>query len=104
MSHLGFIVLGTFAFGAGAPGSVLYMVNHGLSTGALFLLVGMLAERRGPATSAGWAAWRTGCRSWGVFLFCALASIGLPGLNDFVSEFLVILGTFIVRSRTPSPP
>jgi NADH-quinone oxidoreductase subunit M len=72
------------------------MVNHGLSTGALFMLVGALYDRRhtrliadygGLAASVPWLA--------GVFLFVALSSLGLPGLNGFVGEFLVLLGTFL---------
>jgi NADH-quinone oxidoreductase subunit M len=97
LSHMGFIVLGTFALTLqGVSGSVLYMVNHGLSTGALFLLVGMLAERtrtRDLNRMGGLGA-RIPIFA-GVFLFVALASIGLPGLNNFVSEFLVLLGTFV---------
>jgi NADH-quinone oxidoreductase subunit M len=97
VSHLGFVVLGTFALSTQAlSGSVLYMVNHALSTGALFLLVGMLAERLGTRDirRMGGLANRMPVLM-GLFLFCALASIGLPGLNNFVSEFLVILGTFV---------
>ena len=95
VSHLGFVVLGTFAFTQQAmSGGVLQMVNHGLSTGALFLLVGMVYERThtrdlarmgGLASVTPWLA--------GTFLFVALSSMGLPGLNNFVGEFLVILGT-----------
>jgi NADH-quinone oxidoreductase subunit M len=95
VSHLGFVVLGTFAFTEQAmTGGVLQMVNHGLSTGALFLLVGMVYERThtrdlgrmgGLASVTPWLA--------GTFLFVALSSVGLPGLNNFVGEFLVILGT-----------
>jgi NADH-quinone oxidoreductase subunit M len=97
VSHLGFVVLGTFALSTQAlTGSVLYMVNHALSTGALFLLVGMLAERVGTrdVRRMGGLATRLPVLM-GVFLFCALASAGLPGLNNFVSEFLVVLGTFV---------
>ena len=97
VSHLGFVVLGTFALSTQAlTGSVLYMVNHALSTGALFLLVGMLAERMGTRDirRMGGLATRLPVLM-GVFLFCALASAGLPGLNNFVSEFLVVLGTFV---------
>jgi NADH-quinone oxidoreductase subunit M len=96
VSHLGFVVLGVFAFtNQGVSGGVLQMVNHGLSTGALFLLVGMVYERThtrdlgkmgGLATQMPWLT--------GAFLFAAFASVGLPGLNNFVGEFLVILGTF----------
>jgi NADH-quinone oxidoreductase subunit M len=95
VSHLGFVVLGTFAFTQQAvAGGVLQMVNHGLSTGALFLLVGMVYERthtRDLNEMGGMAA----VTPWlsGAFLFAALSSLGLPGLNNFVGEFLVILGT-----------
>jgi NADH-quinone oxidoreductase subunit M len=95
VSHLGFVVLGTFVFTEQAlAGGVLQMLNHGLSTGALFLLVGMVYERThtrdlgemgGLGSVTPWLA--------GTFLFVALSSIGLPGLNNFVGEFLVILGT-----------
>jgi NADH-quinone oxidoreductase subunit M len=98
VSHLGFVVLGIFAFtDQGVTGGVLQMVNHGLSTGALFLLVGMVYERthtRELNRMGGLAAilpWLTGA-----FLFAVLASVGLPGLNNFVGEFLVILGSFAV--------
>jgi len=99
VSHLGFVVLGIFAFtDQSMTGSVLQMVNHGLSTGALFLLVGMIYERthtRDLAKMGGLSQqmpWLTGA-----FLFTAFASAGLPGLNNFVGEFLVILGTFAVH-------
>ncbi len=94
VSHLGFVVLGTFVFTTPAlSGGVLQMVNHGLSTGALFLLVGMLYERthtRDLARMGG--LWSATPLLVGAFLFAALSSIGLPGLNNFVGEFLVILG------------
>ena len=99
VSHLGFVVLGIFAFtNQGVTGGILQMVNHGLSTGALFLLVGMVYERthtRDLGRMGGLAVvmpWLTGA-----FLFAVLSSIGLPGLNNFVGEFLVILGTFAVN-------
>jgi NADH-quinone oxidoreductase subunit M len=92
------VVLGTFAFTVqGLSGGVLQMVNHGLSTGALFLLVGMLYDRthtRDLGRMGGLAF--TMPVLAGVFLFVALSSIGLPGLNGFVGEFLVLLGTFVV--------
>jgi len=97
VSHLGFVVLGTFALTLQSlSGGVLYMVNHGLSTGALFLVVGMLADRIGTRDirRMGGLAARIPILA-GVMLFFGLASIGLPGLNNFVSEFLVILGTFV---------
>jgi NADH-quinone oxidoreductase subunit M len=96
VSHLGFVVLGIFAFTPyGVTGGVLQMVNHGLSTGALFLLVGMLYERthtRDLGEMGGMATVTP--KLAGLFLFAALSSLGLPGLNNFVGEFLVILGTF----------
>jgi len=97
VSHLGFIVLGAFALTLQSlSGGVLYMLNHGLSTGALFLLIGMLADRVGTRDirRMGGLAARIPVLA-GVLLFFGLASIGLPGLNNFVSEFLVVLGTFV---------
>jgi len=98
VSHLGFVVLGTFAFTLqGMSGGVLQMVNHGLSTGALFLLVGMLYDRthtRDLGRMGGLGATMPALA--GVFLFVALSSVGLPGLNGFVGEFLILLGTFVV--------
>ena len=95
VSHLGFVVLGIFSFTqTGLDGAVYQMLNHGISTGALFLLVGLLYERRhsleiadygGVATVAPWLST--------VFLITTLASIGLPMLNNFVGEFLVLQGT-----------
>src|SRR5919201_24928 len=91
ISHVGLIVLGIFAFTEqGVSGSVLYMVNHALSTGVLFLLVGMLYERtrtRDVVRMGGIA--QVTPRFAAVFLVVGLASMGLPGLNNFVSEFLV---------------
>jgi len=96
VSHLGFVVLGIFAFTRyGVTGGVLQMVNHGLSTGALFLLVGMLYERihtRNLGEMGGMASGTPKLAA--LFLFAALSSLGLPGLNNFVGEFLVILGSF----------
>jgi len=98
VSHMGFVVLGIFALSLqGMSGGVLAMVNHGLSTGALFLLVGMLYDRthtRDLIRLNGLG--RILPVYGGVLLFVALSSIGLPGLNGFVGEFLIILGTFVV--------
>ena len=96
ISHLGFCVLGLFALNPlGAQGSVLYMINHGLSTGALFFLIGMIYERyhsRDMNRIGGLAARMP---VWAFFMvFFTLASVGLPGLNGFVSEFLCLIGTF----------
>jgi len=99
VSHLGFVVLGLFALTEqSVTGGVLQMVNHGLATGALFLLVGMVYERthtRDLGKMGGLAVvmpWLTGA-----FLFAVFSSVGLPGLNNFVGEFLVILGSFAVN-------
>jgi NADH-quinone oxidoreductase subunit M len=99
VSHLGFCVLGMFALNVtGVSGSVMYMINHGLSTGALFLCVGMIYERyhtrdMNEINGLGklMPVWST------FFVFFCLASVGLPGLNGFVGEFLTILGTFTSR-------
>jgi NADH-quinone oxidoreductase subunit M len=95
VSHLGFVVLGIFSFTQmGLDGAVYQMLNHGVSTGALFVLVGFLYERRhslaiadfgGVSTAAPWLAT--------VFVITTLASVGLPALNNFVGEFLVLQGS-----------
>ena len=99
VSHLGFVVLGIFSFTQlGFDGAVYQMLNHGISTGALFVLVGLLYERRhsleiadygGVATAAPWLST--------AFLITTLASIGLPTLNNFVGEFLVLQGAAITN-------
>ena len=96
VSHLGFVMLGLFALNTqGIQGSVLQMLNHGLSTGALFLAVGIIYERRhtreisefgGLAAILPWFA--------ALFLIVCLSSLGLPGLNGFIGEFLILLGAF----------
>ena len=99
VSHLGLVVLGIFALnGEGIAGSVLQMVNHGLSTGALFLMVGMIYERRHTRMIADYGGlFRVIPFFGGTFLLVVLSSIGLPGLNGFVGEFLILLGTFRVH-------
>jgi len=96
VSHLGFCVLGLFALNEiGIQGSVLYMINHGLSTGAMFLVVGMIYDRyhtRDINELSGLARRMPILASF--FVFFVLASIGLPGLNGFWSEFFTILGAF----------
>jgi NADH-quinone oxidoreductase subunit M len=96
VSHLGFCVLGMLALTAiGIQGSILYMINHGLSTGALFLVIGMIYDRyhtRDIDQLSGLA--RVMPKLAFFFVFFTLASIGLPGLNGFVSEFLSVLGAF----------
>lgn len=96
VAHLGFVILGLFVGTIhGMAGGVLQMVNHGLSTGALFILVGMLYERRHTRLIADFGGLaRTIPIFSGIFLFVALSSLGLPGLNGFVGEFLILLGTF----------
>jgi NADH-quinone oxidoreductase subunit M len=96
VSHFGFIALGVFAFTTqGGSGATLYMVNHGFSTGALFLVVGFLASRRGSrfvddfggvAKVAPWLG--------AAIMIAGLSALALPGLSTFVSEFLVLVGTF----------
>jgi NADH-quinone oxidoreductase subunit M len=96
VAHFGFIGLGIFAFTSqGGTGAVLYMVNHGFSTGMLFLVVGLLiargksrnvADYGGTASVTPWLA--------GVFLVAGLSALALPGMSTFVSEFLVLVGTF----------
>jgi len=99
VAHLGFIILGTFALTTqGVQGGLLQMINHGLSTGALFLLVGMIYERRHTRQIADFGGLQKVAPVFaGVFMVIMLSSVGLPGLNGFVGEFLVLLGTFITR-------
>lgn len=96
ISHLGFVVLGMFAFTTpAAQGAILQMVNHGLSTGALFILIGMLYERRHTRMIADFGGIAPMMPVFTVmFMLATLASIGLPGLNGFVGEFLILLGSF----------
>jgi NADH-quinone oxidoreductase subunit M len=96
VSHMGFVVLGLFSFTEmGMQGALYQMLNHGVSTGALFLFVGMIYERRhtrqiadfgGLSTSMPWFS--------ALFVFASLSSIGLPFLNGFVGEFLILIGTW----------
>ncbi len=97
VSHLGFIVLGTFALTTGSmQGAVIQNFNHGLTTGALFLLVGMIYERRHTKQIGELEGLQKVMPMLaGFFLFMALASIGLPGLNGFVGEFLVLVGSYL---------
>ena len=99
VSHLGFCVLGMFALNSiGVSGAVIYMINHGLSTGALFLCIGMIYERFHTREMAQMGGLGKVMPIWSFFMvyFC-LASVGLPGLNGFVGEFLTLLGTFMAR-------
>ena len=94
--HFGFIVLGIFAMTSqGQSGSTLYMVNHGFSTAALFLIAGFLISRRGSRLIADYGGvQRVAPMLAGIFLVAGLSSLSLPGLSSFVSEFLVLVGTF----------
>ena len=97
VSHLGFVVLGLFSKNpAGIQGSVLQMVNHGLSTGALFLLVGMIYERRHSRMIVDFGGLSKRMPIFAViFMVVTLSSIGLPGLNGFVGEYMILLGSFV---------
>jgi len=99
IAHFGFIGIGIFAFTTQAgSGAVLYMVNHGLATGLLFLVVGMFVARRGSALVSDFGgAGKLIPVLAGVFLVAGMASLALPGTSPFVSEFLVLLGTFTVN-------
>jgi NADH-quinone oxidoreductase subunit M len=96
VSHMGFIVLGLFALNPqGVSGAVLQMVNHGVSTGALFILVGMIYERRHIREISAFGGLAHSMPVFAAFFAIAtMSSIGLPGLNGFVGEFLILLGAF----------
>ncbi len=97
VAHLGFIVLGTFAFTTQAiTGGVIQMVNHGVSTGALFLLVGWIYERRHTRQIADLKGLQKVAPIFAAaFMLVMLSSIGVPGLNGFVGEFLILIGSFL---------
>ena len=99
VSHLGFVVLGLFTLNPqGLVGGIIQMVNHGLSTGALFLIVGMLYERRHTRLIADYGGlWTVVPAMSALFLIVCLSSLGLPGLNGFVGEFLILVGAFQVH-------
>ncbi|GAA3234295.1 NADH-quinone oxidoreductase subunit M [Actinocorallia longicatena] len=103
VSHFGFIVLGIFAMTTTAQsGAMLYMVNHGFSTGALFLAAGFLISRRGSARiDAYGGVQKVAPLLAGTFLVAGLSGLSLPGLSSFVSEFLVLVGTFS-RYKVPA--
>lgn len=96
ISHFGFIGLGIFAMTTqGQAGSALYMINHGFSTGALFLLVGYMMTRRGSRLVSDFGGMnKVAPVLAGLFLVAGLSSLALPGMSSFVSEFLVLVGTF----------
>ena len=97
IAHLGFVVLGTFALTSqGISGGLFTMLSHGLTTGALFLLVGMLYDRRHTRLIADFRGlWKAVPVFGGLFVAATFASIGLPGFSGFVGEFLSLLGAFL---------
>jgi NADH-quinone oxidoreductase subunit M len=101
IAHFGFIAVGVFAFTTTSiSGAVLYMVNHGLTTALLFLVIGMLTARGGSRNIADYGGvWKVAPLLGGFFLVATMATIALPGTNSFVSEFMVLIGTF---SRHPA--
>jgi len=101
VSHLGFVMLGLFALTPQAvSGALIQMVNHGLSTGALFLLVGIIYERRHTRLIKDFGGLSKPMPLFAAFfLIVSLSSIGLPGLNGFVGEFLILLGTFLSKNH-----
>ena len=106
VSHLGFVVLGSAAMNTqGVQGAVYQMLNHGVSTGGLFLIVGMLSDRRHTRLIAEFGGLKKVMpRLVAVFLIVTLSSIGLPGLNGFVGEFLILLGAFAGIRALPRSP
>src|SRR5580693_514151 len=103
ISHFGFIALGVFVMTSqGLAGATLYMVNHGFATGALFILAGFMISRRGSSRIADYGGMqRVAPVLAGLFLISGLATLSLPGLSTFVSEFLVLVGTFS-RYKVPA--
>ncbi|WP_334142381.1 complex I subunit 4 family protein [Rhabdothermincola sp.] len=99
VAHMGFAIVGLFALNTeGLLGSVMVMVNHGIITGALFIMLGWIYKRRHTYEISAFRGWQK-VAPWfaGAFTVTMLASIGLPGLNGFVGEFLVLLGTFVAH-------
>src|SRR5664279_4079595 len=96
IAHFGFIALGVFAFTTQSiAGAALYMVNHGIATGLLFIVVGMLAARGGSKLIGDYGGvWKVAPLLGGMFMVASLATVALPGTNSFISEFLVLIGTF----------
>jgi NADH-quinone oxidoreductase subunit M len=101
VSHLGFCMLGLFSLNSiGATGSVMYMINHGLSTGALFLCIGMIYERYHTKDMDQLGGLFKKMPVWSFFMvFFTLASLGLPGLNGFIGEFLCLMGAFTAEPQ-----
>jgi NADH-quinone oxidoreductase subunit M len=105
VSHLGFVMLGIFSLTKiGIAGAILQMINHGLSTGGLFLLVGMLYERRHTRDlDAFGGIWKAMPLYSALMLIVTLSSMGLPGLNGFVGEFTILMGSFNSAVLRPNP-
>jgi len=103
ISHMGFVMLGIFSLTPlGIQGSILQMLNHGLSTGALFLIVGMIYERKHTRDLSAFGGLMKLMPVFGVLsLIVVLSSMGLPGLNGFVGEFAILLGAFGSRALVP---
>lgn len=99
VSHMGFVMLGIFAFTPMAlKGAIIQMINHGISTGALFLIVGVIYERRHTRLIADFGGLSARMPVYAaVFLIVTMSSIGLPGLNGFIGEFMILMGTFAVN-------
>jgi NADH-quinone oxidoreductase subunit M len=99
VAHMGFAVLGIFALTTqGLEGGIFTMISHGLTTGALFLLVGMMYERRHTFEISEYGGlWKSVPILGGLFCVAAFASIGLPGFSGFIGEFLALLGTFVIE-------
>ena len=99
VSHMGFVMLGMFAFNAqGVQGSLLQMINHGLSTGGLFLVVGLIYDRRHTRLISELGGLSRQMPIYAtLFAIIMFASMGLPGLNGFIGEFLILIGAFQVR-------
>jgi NADH-quinone oxidoreductase subunit M len=97
VSHLGFVMLGLFAMNSiGIQGAILQMINHGLSTGALFLLVGIIYEQTHTRELSDYGGlWKITPLFGTITLIVALSSMGLPGLNGFVGEFTILLGALM---------
>lgn len=106
VAHLGFCILGLVSLNTvGITGSVLYMINHGLSTGALFLLIGMMYERYHTRSMKELGGLGAKMPVWATFMvFFTMASVGLPGLNGFISEFMCLMGAFQAGDRWGTLP
>src|SRR4030067_257146 len=96
VSHMGFVMLGMFAFNhQGIQGSIIQMINHGLSTGGLFLIVGLVYDRRHTRLISELGGLSKQMPIYAtLFAIIMLSSMGLPGLNGFIGEFLILIGVF----------